>query len=283
MLKINLMFKHLYLKILKQHYILKFKLFLKSIGIGSYLVAKVNGTEEEYMQIYIDYINSSNSFKDFIKLNFKKEEVEFINKLALITQVTKKSSKINFNHGFIICKYLKDYLRKNINEKIIILETGTARGFSAIIMASVLAYNKEQSEIHTIDIIPHKKKIYWNCISDPREGKLTREQLLKNYKEFLKHITFHQGTAKDVTKKLPFDRINFSFLDGAHDYADIKLEYDYVQNKNKKGDIIIFDDYNPVMFSGIVKLVHEIEKKELYDVVFLNSNTDRGYVILTRK
>ena len=87
------MFKHLYLKILKQHYILKFKLFLKSIGIGSYLVAKVNGTEEEYMQIYIDYINSSNSFKDFIKLNFKKEEVEFINNLALITQVQKNLLK----------------------------------------------------------------------------------------------------------------------------------------------------------------------------------------------
>ena len=59
----------------------------------------------------------------------------------------------------------------NIN----ILETGTARGFSSIIMSRVLINKKvSKGSIYTLDILPHNVKMYWNCISDPINGKVTR-------------------------------------------------------------------------------------------------------------
>ena len=126
--------------------------------------------------------------------------------------------------------------------------------------------------------------MYWNCISDPRNGKVTREELLKDYKEYLKFINFHEGTARDVFKNFSLDRINFSFLDGAHDYIDIKLEYEYVKSKNIKGDIIFIDDYTPLAFDGIVKLVNEAKEEGLYEVNCITSSPPNpGYAILTRK
>ena len=150
-------------------------------------------------------------------------------------------------------------------------------------MSRVLSQNKIEHEIHTIDILPHKKKMYWNCISDPVNGKVSREELLSEYKDYVKNIYFHQGQAKDVMKNLKLDRVHFAFLDGAHDYSDIKQEYEYVKDRNLKGDIIFCDDYIKGRFDGIVKFIHEIDNQDLYKVEILDSNSDRGYANFRKK
>ena len=96
------MLSKIYNKLHKNHFILKIKLLLKSIGVGSYLNNKILGTEDDYLQIFKNAIYGKNNF-----LNLEESEITFINNLALITQVTKKTSKINFDHGFLIYQYLK--------------------------------------------------------------------------------------------------------------------------------------------------------------------------------
>ena len=49
-------------------------------------------------------------------------------------------------------------------------------------MSYLLSKFNIEYNIHTIDIIPHNKKIYWNCISDHTIGKISRNELLKDYK-----------------------------------------------------------------------------------------------------
>ena len=64
---------------------------------------------------------------------------------------------------------------KNFSQKINIVETGTARGFSAICMSKALNDSKNiKGEIHTIDLLPVNKAMYWNIIDD-NEKKKTRE------------------------------------------------------------------------------------------------------------
>ena len=62
----------------------------------------------------------------------------------------------------LLRKYIQD---QNINY-IKILEIGTARGFSSICMSKAINDTGIKGVINTIDIIPHKKEIYWNCIDD---------------------------------------------------------------------------------------------------------------------
>ena len=63
-------------------------------------------------------------------------------------------------------------------------------------MSYLLHSKKISYKIYTIDVIPNNKKIYWNCITDLRYGKITRNELLK-------WEGFSDKQAKDLGYKNP--------------------------------------------------------------------------------
>ena len=134
-------------------------------------------SKSDYLNLWKEAQNVS--YQDIdeleIELGFKIDFTWYL-KLALITQVCIKDSKICFAHGRVLFTVLSHYVN-NLNIKYVnIIEVGTARGFSSLCMAKALQENKVKGKIITIDPLPIKRKIYWNCISD-HEGK-KRE---KNY------------------------------------------------------------------------------------------------------
>ncbi len=247
---------------------------------GNFLTYKPLASENEYLNLHQEYIEKIKNDK-FILKNFSTFDIKFVNDLALITQVVKKKSKINWMHGFILMKALRDFAY-NKDIKINIFETGTSRGFSSIIMSYVLNKLDKEYCIDTLDLIPHDIKIYWNCISDVKNGKVSRRILLCKYSDYLEKINFINGISSTIIKTIEVDKIDFAFLDGSHEYEDVKLEFEFVDKRNKKGDIIVLDDYTPTKFDGIVKLVKEIKSKKNYNLHFLDNNKDRGYVILKK-
>jgi hypothetical protein len=267
-------------KILGKNNILKLKKFYWSIT-GNYLISKPVLTKDGYIKIHKNFVSKIKK-NIFVNKYFGSNEINFVNNLALRTQVTKKNSETNYLHGFVIMKFLMDYLKNN-KDNITIFETGTARGFSSIAMSFILKKFKNNYIIHTLDIIPHNKKILWNCISDLESGKITRKNLLSDYSKYLKNINFICGISNEILNKLNIDRINFAFLDGSHDYDDIKLEFDYVNERNSSGDMIILDDYTPGVFDGVVTFTHLIKKQNFYEVNIMNNNKKRGYVVLKKK
>ena len=62
---------------------------------------------------------------------------DWLDNLALYTQIVIKKSQINYQHGRILYSLLMKYLNQN-NDKINVLETGTARGFSSICMSKAI-------------------------------------------------------------------------------------------------------------------------------------------------
>lgn len=199
--------------------------------------------------------------------------------LALHTQVVIKESEICYQHGRLLYTFLSDYLKKNNIDSVNILETGTARGFSSLCMAKALQDQVTNGKILTIDPLPHNVKMFWNCIDD-NEGQKTRAQLLIDYSELInRFIWFIEGKSKDLLNKHELSRIHFAFLDGSHDYDDLKFEVSYVVSRQQKGDIIFFDDFNHTYFPGIVQAVKELEFEGNYSVKVLSANDQRGYAI----
>ena len=91
---------------------------------------------------------------------------------------------------------------------------------------------------------------------------------------------------KDI-QELSYLRCNligftFAFLDGAHGYEDVMFEFSQIRDKQKSGDIIIYDDYNKVQFPGLVRAVDEICLKHSYSRVDINTESDRAYVIAVK-
>ena len=259
--------------------ILRLRLICKHIS-GNFLTSKILATEEEYLELHRNYIGKIKD-NEFLNKNFLSSDIKFVNDLALITQVVKKDTKINWMHGFILMNTLRDYINKN-KTNINIFETGTSKGFSAIVMSYVLNQLNLDFNIYTLDIIPHEKKIYWNCISDLKNGKVSRKMLLSEYSRYLKNIHFINGISKYILKELNIKRIHFAFLDGSHNYEDVKLEFEFIHKRNKIGDIIVLDDYTPGKFDGVVKLTEEIKMKKNYNLNILNNDKDRGYAILKK-
>jgi len=211
----------------------------------------------------------------------------WLDHLALYTQITIKKSQLCYAHGRLLYTVLSDYLIKKSEdfnkEKIFILETGTARGFSAICMAKALADNSKDGLILTYDVLPHSTKMFWNSISDSIDGPLTRSELLKHWGHLCqKYILFHQGDTRSELNKVYYDRIHFAFLDGAHTYNDVMFEFSQIKNKQKTGDIIVYDDYNPEKFPGVFKAVNEICEKNNYSMDVIRSSFERGYVVAIR-
>ncbi len=240
------------------------------------------GNKDEYLKLYNQSLTREYPIiEEFLKNKIRDDD--FINELALTTQISIKGSEPNFQHGKIIYALLGDYNKKvsNGDSAYTFLDVGTAKGFSAIIMSRFIINNSLNADIHTVDIIGHNNKKYWNSILDVEKGKLSRKEFLEPYNKYLGNITFHKGKTKKILPKIKSKRINFAFIDGSHEYEDVLFEYNFIKSKQKKGDIILFDDVTN-KFEGIKRLINEIAEFSLYSVKKIESSKFRAYAIAER-
>ena len=242
---------------------------------------KILASKDYYLNIFEEakkeIFPEVDNFEKFCK--FKIEKL-WLDNLALHTQVVKKKSKINYQHGRILYSALRKYISQNKIKNINILEIGTARGFSAICMSKAINDSEIEGIVNTIDIISNDKSIYWNCIDD-HESKKTRKKLLKNWDKELNNINFLTGPSSFILKKINKDRIHFAYIDGMHDYFNTKKEFNFISKRQLVGDQIIFDDYS-YKFPDIIRLVKEISEKKVYESKIISSSQDRSYVIINK-
>ena len=209
---------------------------------------------------------------------------DWFNDISLITQTTIKNSQLNFNHGrllySLVSKYIKNSLKKDFSN-LTILETGTARGFSSLCMSKAINDLKARGKVITIDCISHNKKMYWGCISD-FNGEKTREELLSKWNKELSNIVFIHGWTKETLRKLGLNRIHFAFLDAQHTKIAVLEEFEFINKRQKKGDIVFFDDVTPNVFEGVCDAVKEIEINYPYRIEYLPFDINRSYAIATK-
>lgn len=212
---------------------------------------------------------------------------DFMNELALHTQVVVKSSPMMWAHGRLLYSTLSAYLKtlspSSRSERITILETGTARGYSAICMAKALHDADLPGVIFTTDIVPHETPIYWNCIDD-LEGKKSRRELLSPWKELVdKYIVFMWGDSQLSLNTVSWSRINYAFLDGGHTYDDVMVEFSKVGKYQKSGDIVIFDDVTPHTFPGVAQAVADICRTEGYERQDVMTHNNRIHAVCRKR
>ena len=242
-------------------------------------------TRKIFYKLHEKAINTKNfKVEEFLKESEFLINNKWFNEVSLITQTCIKNSDLNFNHGKILYSLLSKYIKENSNShnnNITILETGTARGFSALCMSKAINDQEISGKIITIDCISHNKKTFWNCISD-LEGEKTRQELIEKWEKELSNIIFLQGWTTETLKKIGVKRINFAFLDAQHTKDSVLDEFKYINERQIKGDLIFFDDVTPTVFDGVCNAVKEIEKNYFYKITYLPFDKNRGYAIATK-
>lgn len=247
------------------------------------LTKKPIGEKQDYVSLFNECKKTQSKTLDKLEEQYGFSiDKNWLNELAFRTQIVKKKSKLNYQHGRLLyCLVLHQITQIHPKSKnIIIFETGTARGFSSICMAKALKDGKRAGQILSVDILPHNKPMYWNCVDD-FEGKKTRRQLLEEWTYLLDYITFLQMTSDEAIDKVGLSRIHFAFLDAVHDYSSVTKEFNFVQSLQKRNDIVVFDDVSEA-FPEVLKAVKEIEKQNKYNFTFIDSGHKRGYAIAKR-
>lgn len=209
----------------------------------------------------------------------------WLDNLALHTQITIKTFKGSTNaypHGRLLYSLLRQYIATYKPPYVQIIETGTARGFSSLCMAKALEDAGVDGRIVTVDLLPHIKPMFWNCIDD-HEGPKSRAELLAPWSDLTKKIVFMQGNTLSILPKIGMDRVNFAFLDARHITLSVMGEFNFVEDRQQHGDMIVFDDVTPGLFPGVVKAVEKIEASGNYDFRRLSINERRGYAWANRK
>ena len=236
------------------------------------------GSRSDYLELHTIACEKSYPEVDVIEdqLGFSIDKT-WLEDLALHTQVVKKESILNYQHGRLLYTLLRNYIATNQLDYVTVLETGTARGFSALCMAKALYDAEMPGKIITIDVLPHNTPFYWNCIDD-HEGPKSRNDLLAPWSQLLKYIVFIEGDTVEMMRKVGLDRVNFAFLDAQHLRENVHSEYQSIKKSQQKGDMIFFDDYTPELFPGVVLAVDEILNTESLEFKKISLSDERGYV-----
>lgn len=208
---------------------------------------------------------------------------EWLDELAFRTQVTVKSSPLNWQHGRILYSTMRSIIDSRIStgHNFTFFETGTARGFSSVCVAKALVDSGAHGRVITIDSLPNDTAMYWNVATDA-EGPATRQQLLESWNEELKRIVFLQGWTSRALRRVGLSEIDFAFLDAQHKYADVLREFEWVADRQLPGGVVLFDDVTPGQFDGVVAAVNSIEEAGDYKVERIQASQERGYAIATR-
>ena len=210
-----------------------------------------------------------------------KIDKKWLDNLALHTQVVKKKSEINYQHGRVLYSSLRDYIKKKELKYLNILEIGTALGFSSTCMSKAIIDSNIKGKIFSIDIISGINKIYWNCIDD-HEGPKTRFELLSSWKEELSNIIFLTGPSFFTLKKFKEHKVNFAYIDGMHDYRNVKKEFDFISSRQSSGDMIILDDVNS-SFPEVERFLDEQKKNGDYNIQKIKSTEERAYAVCEKR
>lgn len=106
-------------------------------------------------------------------------DADWFHDLALITQVPITRYRVCYQHGRLLYSFIRKYVAEKKCDHLTVVETGTARGFSAICMAKAMQDANLAGRILTFDVLPHEIAFFWNSITDWTQGEISRRELLE--------------------------------------------------------------------------------------------------------
>jgi predicted O-methyltransferase YrrM len=116
-----------------------------------------------------------------------------------------------------------------------------------------------------VEIYNSGKKIRYDAI-DTFEGSREHGQVIGLYEEAVQNlkplidlnvVNIIRGHSQDVVSKYQDETIDFCFIDGSHEYEDVKKDIMAYLPKVKKGGILAGHDYDAI-WNGVIQAVDEI-------------------------
>lgn len=206
---------------------------------------------------------------------------DFVRNAGQLLQHTGTKQK-DFTHGSILYQLVRNVCEKiPAEEQLNILEIGTARGFSSLVMAKALDDAGRGGVVVTVDIVRHDTPSYSAPIGD-RGQRFSRSELLRPWLSLVNsRVLFVCGSSKVALELLQSQRFPFVFIDEHHVYRNTHRDLEYAARHQRVGDVIVLDDYS-ADFPGVVVAVDEFVLRGKYTFSTESVSARRSLAVLTR-
>ena len=156
-------------------------------------------------------------------------------------------------HGLLLYKLVR---LLEPNRPPVILDIGTARGFSAITMARALLDAGVEGRVYSIDVIDHDHPHNWHADKhgpeEPLAGmSVSRAEVWSRwFAEEASRVTPIHGQSHDVLDSWSHGPIDVAFIDGDHTYDAVKRDLALLEPLVTPAGVIALDDYHTGVSMG---------------------------------
>ena len=185
-----------------------------------------------------------------------------------------KKSPPNWQHGSVIYAATREYFARTKPDNAILLDIGTAKGFSALCLYWALWDSDTIGGVHSVDVIDPHSDERRNTVAEVDEPKDLFE-VLEPWPE-AQQITFYQSTGRKWLTDHAH-RVHVAYVDGKHSYEAVSWEAALLAERQHPGDLAIFDD---VQIDGVAKALKELHG---YGLEYISVLPTRKYAIGRRK
>ena len=151
-------------------------------------------------------------------------------------------------HGLLLYKLVVEGSQGD--ELPVVLDVGTARGFSAIMMARAMLDGELEGRVYSVDVIDHHEPRNWHVTkqeaSEPLAGvEIGRSEIWRRwFPEESALVTTINGRSSEVLSAWQHGLIDCAFLDGSHSYEDVKGELEALESLMADKGVIVVDDFH---------------------------------------
>ncbi len=151
-------------------------------------------------------------------------------------------------HGLLLYQLILH--RSGAGHPLVVLDVGTARGFSAMMMARAMLDANMAGHVYTVDVIDHDELRGWHVEKQEPDEPLARIEIARSeiwnrwFGDEAARITAVTAQSSDVLDDWKHGPVDLAFLDGSHTYASVKRELSVLDCLMAGGSEIVLDDYH---------------------------------------
>ena len=133
---------------------------------------------------------------------------------------------------------------------LVVLDVGTARGFSALTMARAMLDGELEGRVYSVDVIGHHEPLNWHGTKqeadEPLAGvEISRSEIWRRwFPDEGSMVTTINGKSSEVLSNWEHGLIDCAFLDGSHTYEDVKGELAALDSLMADRGVIVVDDFH---------------------------------------
>ena len=151
-------------------------------------------------------------------------------------------------HGLLLYKLIMEGARGD--GPLVVLDVGTARGFSALTMARAMLDGELEGRVYSVDVIGHDEPLNWHGTKQDADEPLAGVEISRSgiwerwFAEESGLVTTVCGKSTEVLRGWRHGPIDYAFLDGSHEYGDVRGELEALDSLMAAGGVIVVDDFH---------------------------------------